>query len=146
MHDSTQARGSIYEFEVEWGDCDPADIVYYPNYYRWFDNAAHRLFADAGYSLASVREQHRSLGFPLVNATAQFRAPATVGDRLRVVSRVLAVGRKSITVEHLVMRGETLLVEGREVRIMGVRAEDGTLTAAVIPSSFKRFFGFEAPE
>ena len=144
MNESHPMPDPIYEFEVEWGDCDPADIVYYPNYYRWFDNAAHRLFAQAGYSLSSVRAQHRSLGFPLVNAKAQFRAPATVGDRLMIRSRVLAIGRKSITVEHRVMRGDTLLVEGEEVRIMGVWSDDGKLTAAVIPASFRRHFGFDA--
>jgi acyl-CoA thioesterase FadM len=25
------------EILVAWGDCDPAGIVYYPNYFHWFD-------------------------------------------------------------------------------------------------------------
>ena len=23
--------------EVHWGDCDPAGIIFYPTYFRWFD-------------------------------------------------------------------------------------------------------------
>ena len=30
-----------YPIEVKFGDCDPAGIVFYPNFYRWFDEAVH---------------------------------------------------------------------------------------------------------
>ena len=143
MTDISDQAHSAYSFEVQWGDCDPADIVYYPNYYRWFDDACHAMFSKAGFGLASVRQQHQSLGFPLVNASAQFKLPATVGDRLTVLSRVSAIGRKSITVDHSVMRGENLLVEGREIRIMGVRDAGGRLTAGEIPAAFRAYFGFD---
>ena len=33
---------------VGWGDCDPAGIVFYPNYFRWFDDASWRLFEAGG--------------------------------------------------------------------------------------------------
>ena len=142
MNDNHNVPHSILEFEVQWGDCDPADIVYYPNYYRWFDNATHRMFDLAGFGLTTVREQHLALGFPLVNAQAQFRSPAHAGDRLRIESTITAIGRKSITAAHRVIRDETLLVEGREIRIMGVRNADGVLEAAFIPAALRQFFGF----
>jgi 4-hydroxybenzoyl-CoA thioesterase len=34
---------SRHEVAVEWGDCDPAGIVYYPAYFRWCDQATYRL-------------------------------------------------------------------------------------------------------
>ena len=40
---------------VEWGDCDPAGIIFYPTYYRWMDAASWHLFAEAGYSAARMR-------------------------------------------------------------------------------------------
>ena len=33
---------------IEWGDCDPAGIVFYPQYFKWFDAAAAALVAAAG--------------------------------------------------------------------------------------------------
>ena len=35
---------SRHEVTVEWGDCDPAGIVYYPSYFRW----TYHLFLAAG--------------------------------------------------------------------------------------------------
>ena len=26
---------------VQWGDCDPAGIVFYPRYFEWFDAVHH---------------------------------------------------------------------------------------------------------
>ena len=26
---------------VEWGDCDPAGIIFYPTYYRWMDAVSY---------------------------------------------------------------------------------------------------------
>ena len=42
------------EFTVEFGDCDPARIVFYPNFFRWMDSAARHYFEAAG--LPSWRE------------------------------------------------------------------------------------------
>lgn len=30
-------RNSV-DIVVEWGDCNPAGIVFYPNYFRWFNH------------------------------------------------------------------------------------------------------------
>ena len=30
----------VTEFVVEFGDCDPAQIVFYPNFLRWMDAAS----------------------------------------------------------------------------------------------------------
>ena len=34
---------------IEWGDCDPAGIIFYPTYFRWIDAASWALFDAAGY-------------------------------------------------------------------------------------------------
>ena len=36
---------------VDWGHCDPAGIVFYPNYFRWFDQCTSALFESAGLPL-----------------------------------------------------------------------------------------------
>ena len=35
------------DVEIEFGDCDPAGIVYYPNYFRMFDASTAHLFEAA---------------------------------------------------------------------------------------------------
>ena len=34
--------------QIEWGDCDPAQIVYYPRYFAYFDACTTALFKKAG--------------------------------------------------------------------------------------------------
>ena len=43
---------------VEWGDCDPAGIVFNPRCFEWFDAASAALFSRAlGMTKAEVRAQ-----------------------------------------------------------------------------------------
>lgn len=132
----------VYERRVEWGDCDPAGIVYYPNYYRWFDNAGHRLLAAAGYTLERMRGRYGAVGFPLVHTGAAFRKPSRAGDLLRIESRVAAVTRKTIRVEHEVYLVGELVVEGEETRVFGVFDEDGVLRAKPLPDELRQALGF----
>jgi acyl-CoA thioesterase FadM len=34
--------------DVTWGDCDPAGIIFYPNYFRWIDSGTWNLFFTVG--------------------------------------------------------------------------------------------------
>ncbi len=135
---------SEYRLEVQWGDCDPADIVYYPNYYRWFDNASHRLFNQRELDIGTLSRRYGALGFPLVNTSARFIRTATVGDLLVVESTVVAMSRKTLTVEHRVRCDGELLVEGQEIRILGRKDATGRLGAAEIPADIRRALGFAA--
>ena len=136
-----QTWHSHYEMTVQWGDCDPADIVYYPNYYRWMDNASHHMFAQRGFSFDEMRRIYNSLGFPLVSAEATFTAPSRVGDNLTIHSRLASKSKKSVVVEHHVLRDEIVCVMGREIRIMGAkRPEDGVLYGMELPEKFKQSF------
>jgi len=69
------------QFTVEWGDCDPAQIVFYPNFFRWMDAASLRFFRAAGVPpWRELEAQSGIIGTPLVDASARFLRPATYGD------------------------------------------------------------------
>jgi 4-hydroxybenzoyl-CoA thioesterase len=42
------SRSHVSYFSVEFGDCDPAQIVFNPNYFRWMDAASLRFFRACG--------------------------------------------------------------------------------------------------
>ncbi|MDP3841227.1 MAG: thioesterase family protein [Oxalobacteraceae bacterium] len=132
-------RVSIYRLTVEFGDCDPANIVFYPNYYRWFDAATHHLCKGVGLDWISMRDQYGVVGMPLVETGASYQRPASFGDHLEIESNVVECGRKSLRLRHLVRRGETLLVEGFEVRVLGARHPDDPqrLRALEIPAAIR---------
>ena len=134
---------SIHAFTVEFGDCDPAGIVWYPNFYGWFDAAAHRLAERAGAGLHALRAEGY-LGLPLMQTGASYLRPARFGDACEVHSTVTGFERRSFRIAHRILRGETLLVEGFEVRFLGQPHPDDPqrLRAAEIPDDFRRRFGF----
>src|SRR5208282_2141370 len=60
---------------VEFGDCDPAKIVFYANYFRWFDQCTSALFRAAGLPLGELFKSYGVVGIPLVEARARFITP-----------------------------------------------------------------------
>ena len=38
----------VYEAAVHFGDCDPAGIVFFPNFSRWMDAASLHFFMQCG--------------------------------------------------------------------------------------------------
>ena len=97
--------------QVQWGDCDPAGIIFYPTYFRWMDAACWALFASVGYDAKRMRAEH--LAMPLVSAQCEFLFPAEHGDRCEVRSRIARFGGKSFVVEHEVVRGDAPIGTGQ---------------------------------
>jgi len=109
---------AVFPVQLQWGECDPAGIIFYPTYFRWFDAAAWNMFAQAGYHAKRMRAEH--LAMPLVAAGCQFRHPAAQQDRAEVRSRILRWGGKSFVIGHDVVREDgTLLAQGSETRVWG---------------------------
>jgi 4-hydroxybenzoyl-CoA thioesterase len=106
---------------VEWGDCDPAGIVYYPRYFEWFDASTAALFAAAGVSNSVMHKIYRILGIPMVDTRARFLIPSKFEDTLTVESTVLEFRRSSFDVRHRMLKDGRLAVEGFETRVWTVR-------------------------
>jgi 4-hydroxybenzoyl-CoA thioesterase len=120
---------------VDWGHCDPAGIVFYPNYFRWFDECTTALFENAGIPLPQLYRAHGLKGFPLLDARATFSAASTFGDSLDCESGVSEWSDKTLKVHHRLLRGGALMVEGWELRICAVPHPDDPqrIKAAPIP-------------
>jgi 4-hydroxybenzoyl-CoA thioesterase len=106
---------------VEWGDCDPAGIVYYPRYFEWFDASTAALFAAAGVSNGVMHKTYGILGIPMVDTRAKFFIPSGFGDELLVDSTVLEFRRSSFDVHHRMLKNGALAVEGFETRVWTIR-------------------------
>ncbi len=128
---------------MDWGHCDPAGIVFYPNYFRWFDECTSALFESAGLPLPKLYREHGLKGFPLLDARASFAASASFGDDLDAESSVVEWNAKTLKIHHRFLRGATLAVEGWELRICVVpHPEDAArIKSAPIPEEVKRRLG-----
>lgn len=117
---------------VRFNDVDYAQLVYYPKLFSY----CHWVFEDffqkeAGISYAELLTQRR-VGFPVVNAKADFRAPFRFGDVCRVVMELLQIGRKSITTRYRLFQGDTEEL-GAEIEIVAVAIDMGTYRSVDVP-------------
>ena len=116
------------EIQIEWGDCDPFGIVFFPRYFAYFDACTNALFHRAlGYTKAEMLRRFGIAGIPLVEAKCNFKVPSSFGDIVNVESCVTHWGTSSFTLSHKLFRGEVLAVEGMEKRVWTVR-EPGDLS------------------
>ncbi len=126
-----------FDVTVAWGDCDEMGIVFYPNYYYWFDTTFHAYLGACDVGQRRIRERFGALGTPLVDTGARYRAPVRYDDRLRITADVESWGTRSFRMRYVVRLGETVAVEGHEVRAWTVATPDGGFKAAAIPEEFR---------
>ncbi|WP_022724212.1 thioesterase family protein [Rhodopseudomonas sp. B29] len=123
------------DVQIQWGDCDPANIVYYPRYFAMFDDSTSALFAAAGCSKQDLVKVYGLVGIPMVDTRAKFHIPSTYGDWISIESRIEKIGRSSFEVTHKVYKGEKLAIEGFETRVLVGRdpADPDKLKSAPFP-------------
>ena len=134
-------RTHVTRFTVEFGDCDPAQIVFYPNFLRWMDASSLHFFRACG--LPPWRELAQTegiLGTPIVDVQVKFLAPASYGDAIDVETSIPEWRGKSFVLAHVIRLASTVLVEGREVRIFARRHRDDPhrIQAVSLPDHLRR--------
>ena len=96
---------------IQFGDCDPHGIVFYPRYFEFFDACTEALF-------------------PLVDVRTSFLRPSRYGDTVVIESSFTECGRSSFSVCHKLYNGKLLAVDGVEKRVWVVPSKH-------TPSRFK---------
>lgn len=129
----------VYELEVMFGDCDPAGIVFFPNFCKWMDASSLNFFVQCG--VPPWRELFKTrhiIGTPLLEIHTKFFKTATYGERLQVHTHVQEWREKVLIQKHQVMRGADLLCEGLETRAICVRLPgEERIRAIAIPEDIK---------
>jgi 4-hydroxybenzoyl-CoA thioesterase len=129
----------LYKVGVEFGDCDPAGIVYFPNFFRWMDGASRHWFVVRGVpTWRECEARWGIIGTPIVDAHSKFMKPAVYGERLAIETDVVEWRRSSFVQRHRIWRGGDLLVEGHEVRVFAARGAGGQgIKAVPVPEGIR---------
>ncbi|MBY0530696.1 MAG: acyl-CoA thioesterase [Xanthobacteraceae bacterium] len=111
---------------IEWGDCDPAGIVYYPRYFAMFDHSTAMLLeAATGHTKYKMREVYDFVGFPMIDTGAKFYIPSKFGDDIVIESTISELGKSSFEISHKVWKGDKLAIEAHEKRVwVGAHPDD----------------------
>ncbi len=130
-----------WTFTVEWGDCDAAGIVFYPNYFRWFDAGFQKLLRLKGLSQRELAARYGIIGTGLVDCGARFKGPAAYGDEIELFTRIERFEELTFTAAHTVTRQARVIVEGFEKRaFLKVGGGNGRLKALPVPDDFRALF------
>lgn len=124
-----------YSFQVRWGDTDAAGIVFYPNYYKWMDEATHEYFSSLGYSSSKLYAE-KQIGVPLLEANCIFKGPLLFEDHVIVESAVEELQNKVFKLRHVFTRGEQIVAEGYELRAW--TSFEGRPKALPIPDDIRK--------
>ena len=127
---------------VHWGDTDPANIVFYPNYFAWFDESARLYFDSVGLPWETLMEKYGIVGLPIVEAKARFLAPSVFRDEIIIESAIGKWNDKTFEINHAVLNRGLRAVEGYEIRAWTQRRPDDPtrLKAVPIPPEIKAAF------
>lgn len=129
---------NITKVTIQFGDCDPAGIVYYPNYFRMFDNATAALLSAAlGMNKRAWLAHFDIAGIPMVDTGSRFLIPSQFGDEIEIRSEIMALGRSSFGVRHQVYRGGALAVEATEKRVWVKRDAEGAIRSEPLPDTLR---------
>jgi 4-hydroxybenzoyl-CoA thioesterase len=120
---------------IEWGQCDPAGIVFYPQYLIIFDSSTGWLFERTGLTPSAMRGKYGIVGMPIIEVGARFSAPCRFDDEVVVESEVSEWGRSSFTVRHRILKGGELALDGFEKRVWAAPHTErpGAIKAQPIP-------------
>jgi 4-hydroxybenzoyl-CoA thioesterase len=129
---------------VQWGDCDPAGIVFYPRYFEWFDASTILLFEKAtGMTKIKMLEKFGGAGLALLEARAEFKVASRYGEDIEIESQVTEFRRSSFFVQHKVSKGGAPALQGFETRLWTVRdpADPTRLKSGSMPAEILAAFG-----
>lgn len=113
------------QITVEWGQCDPAGIMFNRRFFEIFDTNTWFMFEAAlGVKPHNLAKHFGIMGIPLVDARANFHKPVKFGDVIEIVSSVSEFRRSSFDVEHSMLADGGRAAEGRETRVWAARSKD----------------------
>ncbi|TMH04800.1 MAG: acyl-CoA thioesterase [Betaproteobacteria bacterium] len=133
-------KTTTHTVDVQFGDCDPAGIVFFPNFSRWMDAASLAYFMQCGVPPWRELVKTRGIvGTPLLEINTKFLKSVTYGERIVVHTHVEEWRDKVFIQVHKVMRGDEVVCEGREVRAFVKRDADNPdrLRAVPVPEDIK---------
>src|SRR5258708_32521581 len=114
---------------VEWGDCDEAGVVFYPNYFYWLDCAFQRLLRRQGLSQRELRRRFGAVT-PIVQAHCDFKEPARYDAQLEIEGNVPAESERKFRVDYQLVSSGTTVGVGYEVRARAAIDAYGSISGA----------------
>ncbi len=106
---------SISVIRVRYAETDKMGVVYYANYFVWFEVARADLLRSLGWTYREM--EHAGVTLPVIDAQCEYRRPARYDDEIevRTKGRMLSPVRMEFTYEILFREDHSLAASGRTI-------------------------------
>jgi len=105
------------EHSVIYGDTDAGQVVYYANYFRWFESGRREIMRSLKIDYIGLNK--KNIITPVVEAHCNYFHPARYDDVVVVETKIAGIKEKSIKFENRVFRKKDrkLLAEGYTINV-----------------------------
>ena len=115
---------------VHFSETDVAGIVHFSNFFRYFEDAEHALWRDAG---LSIHPERSPIGWPRVSASCESHRPLRFEQEFDIDVRISELTKRTITYSGEITRnGERIATATWKIACVK-KLPDGTMKSADIP-------------
>lgn len=106
-------------FRVRYAETDQMGVVYYANYFVWFEIGRTDLCRQRGFAYRDM-EKEDGLCIIVAEARCRYKAPARYDDEIEVRTRLSEVRRRVLTFTYEIRRksDDELLAEGETIHVV----------------------------
>jgi acyl-CoA thioester hydrolase len=98
------------EIRVPYADTDQMGMVYYANYFIYFERGRTELLRQLGLTYKEL--ETKKLFFPVIDANCHYQASAKYDDLIEVRTRIAEIGGASVTFSYEIFLDDKILVRG----------------------------------
>ena len=120
---------------VRYAETDRMRVVYYANYFVWFEVARTDWLRETGWSYREMEADGVSL--PVIEAHCEYRQPARYDDEIEIQTNATLISPVRIRFDYQVRRGEGPLASGHTVHA----AVDGEGRPCRLPQRVRQLLG-----
>ena len=125
-----------YNFRIRYSEVDAQKIVYNSHYLTFLDVSIFEFFDAIGFNQEEyIKETNNE--FHTVRAVVEYKAPATLGDTIEVLTRIKKIGNSSITFQQEIYLHESdkLLATGE---IVWVNTNQEEMVPTTVPNYLRQ--------
>jgi 4-hydroxybenzoyl-CoA thioesterase len=106
-----------YQRRLQWSECDPAGIIFFPNYARWVVEGLNDWLFSLGIDPNEPLSREIVRGMPCVECSLKFHKPPVLHEIVTHEISLVRIGRSSLTFAHRFFKGDILFAEAADTRI-----------------------------
>ena len=123
------------EHRVIYGDTDAGQVVYYANYFRWFESGRREIFRSLKIDYRELDK--RGIMTPVVEAHCSYFHPARYDDIVIIETKIAEIKEKSIKFEQKIYRkkDKKILAAGYTINVF---VDKSKMKSILIPEDVRK--------